>query len=229
MRLRGDFQYLFVVLCLSAAAAAEPIPQNFQDAKSPPQKLGNDVALSIQTGADGNQAASGNLPIDSAFLGGESSGLSPKPEDGTLVAVGLPTTETDFGPPIPLDPTKDPMDFGAYPGYPQPADIPDLYDPKTRQKQNGYMDYYEQIRGECENGEELYCCRWGQREVLSLHQITSGPIKCVICQFYPLPSNPPHKLIHVERHGYDDANSTKYPFAFGLVRYMMRCSETDVL
>lgn len=178
-----------MVICLSAAAAAEPIPQNFQDAKSPPP-FGNIVALSSQTGADGDQAASGNLPTDSAFLGGESSDLSPKPVEDTLVAVGLPVTETDFGPPIPLDPTKDPSDFGAYPGYPQPADIPDLYDPKTRQKVNGYMDYYEQTRGECPDGEELYCCRWGQREVLSLHQIQFGPIKCAICQSYS-PYNTP--------------------------------------
>lgn len=183
-----------MVLCLSAAAAAEPIPKTFQDATSPPPALGNDVALPSQTGADGGDqaAASGDLPTDSAFFGGESSSdlMSAKPGgEGTLVAVGLPVTETDFGPPIPLDPTKEPSDFGAYPGYPQPADIPNLYDPKTRQK-NGYMDYYEQTRGECQDGEELYCCRWGQREVFSTQKITAGPIKCVICQFFffnPLP------------------------------------------
>lgn len=122
------------------------------------------------------------------------------------MAVGIPVTETDFGPPIPLDPTKDPSDFGAYPGYPQAAEIPDLYDPKTIQKVNGYMDFYEQTRGECPDVEELYCCRWGQREVLSLHQIESGPIKCVICQSHP--PTTPHKLFHVERRGYDDACST---------------------
>lgn len=186
MRLRGDFQYLFVVLCLSAAAAAEPIPKALQDFTSPPP-VGNDVALSSQTGADGDQAAPGELPTDSAFFGGESSDLSPKAGgEGSLVAVGLPATKTDFGPPIPLDPTKDPSDFGAYPGYPQPADIPNLYDPKTRRK-NGYMDYYEQTRGECQDGEELYCCRWGQHKVLSTQKITDGPIKCAICQFFSPP------------------------------------------
>lgn len=202
MRLRGDFQYLFVVLCLSAAAAAEPIPKTSQDFTSPPP-VGNDVALSSQTSADGDQARSGDLPTDSAFFGGESesSDLSPKAGEGSLVAVGLPATKTDFGPPIPLDPTKDPSDFGAYPGYPQPADIPNLYDPKTRQK-NGYMDYYEQTRGECQDGEELYCCRWGQREVLSTQTITDGPIKCAICQFFFLPpfpyTTPLLLLFHVE-------------------------------
>lgn len=210
MRLRGDFQYLFVILCLSAAAAAEPIPKNFQDATSPPP-LGNDVALSSQTGADGGQAASGDLPTDSAFLGGESSDLSPKPVEGSLVAVGLPTTETDFGPPIPQDPTKEPSDFGAYPGYPQPADVPNLYDPKTLQK-NGYMDYYEQTRGECEDGEELYCCRWGQREVLSSQKITDGPIKCVICQFF-FPSIHHPLLLFPDR--MNDACSTNTRYAFG--------------
>lgn len=212
MRLRGDFQYLFVVLCLSAAAAAEPIPRNLQRATSPPP-LGNDVALLSQTGADGDQAASGDLTTDSALLGEELSDLSPNPGEGTLVAVGLPKTETDFGPPIPLDPTKDPSDFGYYPGYPQPADIPDLYDPKTRQKVNGYMDYYEQTRGECADGEELYCCRWGQHEVLSLHQITYGPIKCMICQFFPL--HTPYKFFYVGRHGYDDACASNTHMRFG--------------
>ena len=185
MRLRADFQYLFVVLWLSAAAVAEPIPKDPQDATSP-SPLGDDD--SSQTGTDGIQsvesdilpAASGSLPTDPTLLGGESS--------GTLVAAGLPTTETDFGPPIPQDPTKDPADFGAYPGYPQPADVPNLYDPKTRRR-NGYMDYYEQNRGECPDGEEVYCCRWGQREVLSSKEITYGPIKCVYCQCF-LPPQP---------------------------------------
>lgn len=178
MRLRGDFQYLFIALYLSTTAAAEPIPQIPSDATSP-SLLGNDVALSSQTG-DGSP--SGSLPTEPTFLGGES------PAEGTLVAAGLPATKTDFGPPIPQDPTKDPTDFGAYPGYPQPANIPDLYDPKTRQK-NGYMDYHEQIRGECPDGEELYCCRWGQHQVLSSQAITSGPIKCILCQCF-LPPQP---------------------------------------
>lgn len=185
MRLRGDFQYLFVVLCLSAAANAEPIPRAFQDATGPPSPpLGNDLALSSQTSADGDQAAaSADLSTDPAFLGGgKLSDLSSEPGESTLVAVGLPTTETPYGPPIPQDPMKDPADFGAYPGYPQPADVPYLYDPKTRQKINGHMDYYEQTRGECPAGEELYCCRWGKREVLSLSKIEEGPIKCIICQ-----------------------------------------------
>lgn len=221
MRLRGDFQYLLVVLCLSAAAAAEPIPKtSFKIARSPPPPLGNDVALSSQTGADGGQAqaASGDLPTDSAFLGGgESSDLSPKPVQSTLVAVGLPTTETDFGPPIPQDPTKPPSDFGAYPGYPQPADVPYLYDPKTRRK-NGYMDYYEQTRGECPDGEELYCCRWGQREMLSSQKITAGPIKCVICQFFFLfffssffPPPSLHYPLIIIPCRMNDACSTKHP------------------
>lgn len=192
MRLRADFQYSFIVLCLSAAAVAEPIPKDPQDVTIP-SSLGDDVALSSQTGADGVQpvesdilpAVSGSLPTDPVFPGGESSGQIPKPADGTLVAAGLPVKETDFGPPIPQDPTKDPTDFGAYPGYPQPADVPDLYDPKTRRR-NGYMEYYEQTRGECLDGENIYCCRWGQREVLSSQAITYGPIKCVYCQCFSI-------------------------------------------
>lgn len=180
MRLRGDFQYLFIALYLSTTAAAEPIPQNPPAATSP-SLLGNDAALSSQTG-DGSP--SGSLPNEPIFPGGESSA------EGTLMAAGLPATKTDFGPPIPQDPTKAPTDFGAYPGYPQPADIPDLYDPKTRRR-NGYMDYYEQSRGECPDGQELYCCRWGQREVLSSQEIASGPIKCIICQYFS-----PSMIIH---------------------------------
>lgn len=212
-----------MVLCLSTAAAAEPIPKNLQDDTSLPQ-LGNNVAFSSQTSADGDQAASGDLATDSAFLGGESSNLSPKPVEGKVVAVGLPATETDFGPPIPQDPTKNPSDFGAYPGYPQPVDIPDLYDPKTRQKVNGYMDYYEQTRGECPGGEELYCCRWGQREVLSLQEITSGPIKCVLCQFFSF--HRPPIIIPSYRM---TMHAPQWPLRIWLVRCMMWSNETDDL
>lgn len=178
MLFRRDFQYLFITLYLSATAAAEPIPQKFPDATSP-SLLGNDAAPSSQTG-DGSPSAS--LPTEPILAGGISSA------DGTLMAAGLPATTTDFGPPIPQDPTKDPSDLGAYPGYPQPADLPDLYDPKTRRR-NGHMEYYEQRRGECPDGEELYCCRWGPREELSSQKITSGPIKCMICQCF-LPPQP---------------------------------------
>ena len=213
MRLRRDFQYLFIALYLSATAAAEPIPQQLPDATSP-SLLGNDAALSIQTG-DGSPSAS--LPTEPTLLGGESS------TDGTLIAVGLPATKTDFGPPIPQDPTKDPTDFGAYPGYPQPADIPDLYDPKTRRR-NGYMEYYEQSRGECPDGEELYCCRWGQREVLSSQQITSGPIKCILCQCFL----PPQPLWYHEDISNDIdmiINTPHTPmYTVWLVRWMMRFS-----
>lgn len=198
MHLRADFQHIFVVLCLSAAAAAEPIPRDPQDGSSP-SPLGNDVVLSSQPGTDRLQsmksdilpAASGDLYTDPAFFWAESvpsSGLSPKPVDNTLVAAGLPTKETDFGPPVPQDPMKDLADFGAYPGYPQPSDVPNLYDPKTRMK-NGHMEYYEQTRGDCPDGEELYCCRRGQHELLSKQEITYGPIKCVYCQYF-LPSHP---------------------------------------
>lgn len=184
------------MLCLSAAATAEPIPKGAQDATIP-SPLGSDVALSSQLGANGIQsvegdilpAASGNLPTNPVFLGGELSSQSPKPADGTLMAAGLPTPETDFGPPKPQDPTIDPANFGAYPGYPQPADVPDLYDPKTRRR-NGYMEYYEQNRGECPDGEELYCCRWGQREVISSGKLAYGPIKCVYCECFLHPNTP---------------------------------------
>lgn len=175
MRLRGNFQYLFVIICLSAAnaAVAEPIPKTFPLSLSTSQTgAAADDGGEQQPQQPQAEAASGDLllpPTDKS---------QPSP---LVVAVGLPTTETDFGPPIPQDPTLPLTDFGAYPGYPQPSDVPNLYDPKTRQKQNGHMDYYEQTRGECPDGEELYCCRWGQREVLSLGKIADGPIKCVIC------------------------------------------------
>lgn len=231
MRLRGDCQYLFVVLYLFAAVAAEPIPRAFQDATEPlssssSSPFGNDLALSSQTSADGDRAVSADLSTDTTFLEeGKSSDLSSKPADSTLVAVGLPTTESPFGPPIPQYPTLNPKEFGAYPGYPQPADVPYLYDPRTRQKQNGHMEYYEQIRGECPDGEELYCCRWGKREVLGSSAISEGPIKCIYCQYF---FHSIHHSLSLFRCRMNGCMLHKHPIRLCLVRFIMSLSETDI-
>lgn len=228
MRLRGDFQYLFVVLCLSAAVAAEPIPRAFQDATDPSSSssplLGGDIALSSQT--SGDQAVSVDLLTDPTFLeGGESSDLSSKPADSTLVAAGLPNTESPFGPPIPLNPTKNPKEFGAYPGYPQPADVPNLYDPKTRQ-QNGHMEYYEQTRGECPAGEELYCCRWGKREVYRSSAVSEGPIKCIYCQYFFHSIDYSLSFFHCRMNG---CMLHRRPIRLCLVGFIMSLSETNII
>ena len=47
---------------------------------------------------------------------------------------------------------------GAFRGFPQTVDVDaSMRDPATR-RSNGFMNYYEQPRGQCDNGKFLKCC-----------------------------------------------------------------------
>lgn len=190
---------IYLSLSHSRSVAPEPNGQNPQDLTLDLFPSGVDYSANfpaspgLSSGGNGFESNQQEIQPPNAvntapsyLVGGENIQFGVQSEPETVLLAGKPIkdapTPTSFGPPIRQNPNVPEEAYDAYPGYPQPSDLPDLYIPGTQ-------IFKPQIKGLCRKGKRLFCCRWGSHTQLPTRKITRGPIKCFECRFLlsPLP------------------------------------------
>lgn len=185
---------VYLSLFPSLSVAPEPSGQNPHDLTLDLFSIGVDDSASfpaspgLSSGGNGVKSIQHEIQplfaVDTApsyLVEGENIPYDVQPEPETVLLAGKPSkdapTPTSFGPPIRQNPNVPEEAYDAYPGYPQPSDLPDLYIPGTQ-------IFKPQIKGQCPKGKGLFCCRWGSHTDLLTRKITRGPIKCFECRFH---------------------------------------------